>query len=179
MRPITTLLGCAAGAALVTLTLGWPRATFADPPQSLGEGVLENVTFRGELVRDASVRSGWIARATYDNAGDEEATCDLALEVTRTTVHVDARTIPGGTAVWARPEHVVVPAHGHVMRSEEVPPWLAAQLGHHELATLQAGWVSSQLAPRDPARPDPFAVPGFKPPTRSFTLYQVEFEVRR
>jgi hypothetical protein len=178
MRSLVTVLGCCAGSALVTLVLAWPSPTYADPPEALGEGILANVTFRGELARDASVRSGWIAHATFENSGDEDATTDIDLEVTRATVSPDVRTIPGGLAVWTRSEHAVVPAHGHVMRSEEVPVWLGAQLGRNERATVQAIWVGSQLAPPDPGRDVLFRAPGFRPPTRPFTLFQVGFRTR-
>jgi hypothetical protein len=179
VRPVVTVVVSAAGAALATLVLAWPSPTYADPAEMLvGTGVIEKVTFAGKLERDASVRSGWIVSATFENGGDEDTTGDLDLEVTRASVSPDGRTVPDGSVVWKHREHVVVPAHGHVARSEEVPPWLGAQLVHNERATTQAIWVSSQLAVVPPEVAALFAAPGFKQPRRPFTLFQVAFQQR-
>jgi hypothetical protein len=174
MRPIGTVLGLAGASTLVLLTLTWPSPTHADPPPTFtGEGLFGRVTFQGELVRDPGAPSGWVMRLVVENGDDADLPCDLDVSVTRTTVDPGVRSIPPGSIVWQRRERLSIPGHERIVRSEPLPRWLAVQLPHNELASLQATWVSSQLAAPDPARDRLFQDPEFMLPIRRFTLFQV------
>jgi len=169
MRPLATILGFAAITAAATLAVCWPGRTYADPPETFYEaGMVDDVTFSGEVARDATVKSGWAIKVTFQNGGDEEESCTLDAELTRAQVNPDSRATPAGVAVWHHKDKVSVPAHESVVRSYEIPQWMAAQLTANEKAMA----VRAKRIEREESKPNP----NYALITRPYTLYSVAFQ---
>jgi hypothetical protein len=84
MRSFATVLGFAAATAAATLSVCWPGRTYADPPERfVGAGDIDDVSFSGEVTRDATIKSGWAIKVTFENRGDEDETANLDSELTR------------------------------------------------------------------------------------------------
>jgi hypothetical protein len=168
MRHWMTTLGFATAAA-ATLAVCWPSHTYADPPETFFQsGEVEDVTFNGELARDTAVKSGWAIKVTYENRGDEDETCTLDTELTRTLVNPASRASPPGLAVWHRRDKVKVPAHESVVRTYEVPQWMAVQLTSNE----KAAELRQKAIDRENAKP----APNFAIEMRPYTMYAVAFQ---
>jgi hypothetical protein len=168
MRNLVTILGFAASTAAATLAVCWPGRTYADPPERFYEnGTVDDVTFNGEVARDASVRSGWAIKVTYENRGDEDETCTIDTELTRTQVNPASRASQPGLAVWHHKDKVTVPAHESVVRNYEIPQWMAAQLTSNE----KAATLREKLVERENAKP----MPNYAISMRPYTMYSVAF----
>jgi hypothetical protein len=169
MRPLVTVLGFAAVTAAATLSLGWSGRTYADPPEMFFEqGTTDDVSFNGELARDTSVKSGWAIKVTYENKGDDDETCTLDTELTRTQVNPGSRASPPGVAVWHRKDKVSVPAHESVVRSYEIPQWMAAQLTSNDKAMQ----IREKLIQKEEQKP----APNYALTMRPYTMYSVSFQ---
>jgi hypothetical protein len=169
MRNLFTIVGFAVTTAAATLAVCWPGRTYADPPETFYEsGAVEEVAFNGEVARDASVKSGWAIKVTYENRGDEDATCTIDAELTRQQVNPGSRASPAGVAVWHHKDKVTVPAHESVVKSYEVPQWMAVQLTSNEKAmTLREKVIERENAKSQPS----YAVM-----MRPYTMYSVAFQ---
>ena len=168
MRPLATVLGFAAVTAAATLVVGWSGQTYADPPETfLGAGDVDDVSFSGELARDASFKTGWAIKVTYENSGDVDETCTIDTELTRAQVSPGSRASPAGVAVWHHKDKVTVAAHESVVKSYEVPPWMAVQLGANEKASA----LRERMMERENEKPSPNYAVSMRP----YTMYSVAF----
>ena len=169
MRPLVTVLGFAAVTAAATLSLGWSGRTYADPPETFFEsGTADDVTFNGEVARDTSMKSGWAIKVTYENKGDDDETCTLDTELTRTQVNPGSRASPPGVAVWHRKDKLTVPAHESVVRNYEIPQWMAAQLTSNDKAMQ----IREKLIEKENQKP----LPNYAVTMRPYTMYSVSFQ---
>ena len=170
MRPLVTILGFAAITAAATLSLCWPGRTYADPPQIFGEsGEVDDITFQGEVARDPAIRNGWAIKVTYENRGNEDETCDIDATLNRNQVNPGSRSGPDGVAVWHHKEKISVPAHESVVRTYDVPGWMAAQLTGNEKAMQ----LREKMVERESAKPNGGA---FALQMRPYTMYSVGFQ---
>ncbi len=169
MRHLVTILGFAAATAAATLSVCWPGRTWADPPETFYEnGTIDDVTFQGEVVRDAKAKTGWVIQVTYENHGNEDETCTVDTELTRTQVNPASRASPPGLAVWHHKDRLTVPAHESVVRSYEVPQWMAAQLTSND----KAAEIRQKMIDRENAKP----TPNYAISMRPYTMYSVAFQ---
>jgi hypothetical protein len=169
MRSLATILGFAAATAAATLAVCWPGRTYADPPETFFEaGQVDDVTFQGEVARDTTVKSGWAIKVTYDNKGDEDETATIETELTRAQVNPGSRSSPAGVAVWHHKDKVTVPAHESVVRSYEVPQWMAAQLTSNE----KAAQIRDKMIEKENSKPNPSYAISMRP----YTMYSVAFQ---
>jgi hypothetical protein len=169
MRHLVTILGFAAATAAATLSVCWPGRTWADPPETFYEnGAIDDVTFQGEVVRDATTKTGWAIKVTYENGGNEDETCTVDTELTRTQVNPASRASPPGLAVWHHKDRVSVPAHESVVRNYEIPQWMAAQLTSNEKAMA----IRQKMVDRENARP----APNYAISMRPYTMFSVAFQ---
>jgi hypothetical protein len=169
MRHVVTILGFAAATAAATLSVCWPGRTYADPPETFYEsGQVDDVSFQGELAKDASFKTGWAIKVTYENRGDEDETCTIDTELTRTQVNPASRASPPGLAVWHHKDKLNVPAHESVVRNYEVPAWMAALLTSND----KAAQVREKLIERENAK----AQPNYALTMRPYTMYSVTFQ---
>jgi len=169
MRKLVTLLGFASATAAATLAVCWPGHTWADPPETFyGAGNVDDVSFSGEVERDPSLKTGWAIKVTYENRGAEDETCTIDSELTRTQVNPASRASPPGLAVWHHKDRVTVPAQESVVRSYEVPAWMAAQLTSNE----KAATVREKLIERESNKPNPNYAISMRP----YTMYSVAFQ---
>jgi hypothetical protein len=168
MRSFVTVLGFAAATAAATLAVCWPGRTYADPPERfIGAGDVDDVSFEGEVTRDATVKSGWAIKVTFENRGDEQQTCKLDSELTRAQVAPMSRVERAGVAVWHHKDSVTVPAHESVVRVYEIPASLARLLAANE----QALALRDKLIEKESAKPNP----NFAIQMRPFTSFGVAF----
>jgi hypothetical protein len=169
MRPLVTVLGFAAITAATTLVVGWSGQTYADPPETFfGSGDVDDVSFNGELVRDATFKTGWAIKVTFQNRGDDDETCTLDTELTRAEINPGSRASPPGVAVWHRKDRVTVPAHEEVARSYDVPQWMAAQLTSNDKAMT----IREKVIEKENQKP----APNFALQMRPYTMYGVAFQ---
>ena len=169
MGKLVTILGFAATTACATLAIGWPGRTFADPPETFYEsGVVDDIGFQGELVRDETKKNVWALKVTYDNRGDEDQTCTIDTELTRQLISPGSRSSPPGVAVWHHKDRVTVAAHESVVKSYEVPAWMAVQLGANEKAMA----IRQKSVDRENAKP----MPNYALTMRPYTMYSVAFQ---
>ena len=132
MRPLATVLGFAAVTAAATLVIGWSGQTYADPPETfLGSGDVDDVSFNGELAHDASFKSGWAIKVTFENRGDDDETCTMDTELTR------VRGQPGLQGQPARRRRVAPQGPGHGARARERRPHLRRPAVDGRAAELQ------------------------------------------
>jgi hypothetical protein len=168
MQKWVTIVGFAATTAAATLAVGWPGRTFADPPETFFEsGEVDDVTFSGEVARDASLKGGWAIKVTYENRGDEEETCEIDAELTRAQIHPGDRSSPAGVTVWHHKEKVTVAAHESAVKSYEVPQWMAVQLTANEKAAA----IRQKMVDRENEKPNPNYALSMHP----YTVYAVAF----
>jgi hypothetical protein len=168
MRQVCTVLGFAAATAAVTLAVCWPGRTYAERPDGFFEpGEVDDVTFSGEVARDPALKSGWAIKVTYENAGDVEETRTIDTELTRAQVSPGSRASPAGVAVWHHKDKVTVAAHESVVKSYEVPPWMAVQLGANEKASA----IREKMMERENEKPSPNYALSMRP----YTMYSVAF----
>jgi hypothetical protein len=169
MRQVVTILGFAAATAIATLAVCWPGRTYADPPETFFQsGEVDDVTFSGEVARDTTVKSGWSIKVTYENRGDEDETCPIDTELTRAEINPGSRSGPSGVAVWHHKDRVTVAAHESVVKTYEVPQWMAVQLTANE----KAGIIRQKMADRENAKPNPNYAISMRP----YTMYSVAFQ---
>lgn len=169
MRSFATVLGFAAATAAATLAVCWPGRTYADPPERfIGAGDIDDVTFSGEVTRDATLKSGWAIKVTFENRGDEDETAKLDSELTRAMVAPASRAEPAGVTVWHRKDSVTVPAHESVVREYEIPASVAKQLSANE----QAMALREKLIEKDSQKPNP----NFALQMRPYTMFGVAFQ---
>jgi hypothetical protein len=169
MRQLRTLLGFAIMSSGATLAIAWPGRTYADPPETFyGAGVVDDVSFEGEIVRDASAKNGWAIMVTYSNGGEADETCTIQAQLTRQTVNPASRSGPAGVAVWRHKEKVTVAAHESVVRSYDVPAWVAVQLTANDKATD----LRQKAIDRDTEKPTPSYAVSMRP----YTMYSVAFQ---
>jgi hypothetical protein len=169
MRSFATVLGFAAATAAATLAVCWPGRTYADPPERfIGAGDIDDVSFSGEVTRDATLKSGWAIKVTFENRGDEQETCKLDSELTRAQVNPAARAEPPGVTIWHHKDSVTVPAHESVARVYEIPASLARLLTANE----QAMALREKLIEKESAKP----TPNFALQMRPFTAFAVAFQ---
>jgi hypothetical protein len=169
MRPLVTVLGFAVVTAAATLVVGWSGETYADPPETfLGSGDVDDVSFNGELVRDATFKTGWAIKVTFQNRGDDDETCTLDTELTRSEVNPGSRASPPGVAVWHHKDRVTVAAHEEVARSYDVPQWMAAQLTSNDKAMS----IREKVVEKENQKP----APNFALQMRPYTMYGVAFQ---
>jgi len=169
MQPLVTVLGFAAITASAALVVGWSGQTYADPPETfLGNGDVDDVSFAGELAHDASFKTGWAIKVTFENKGDEDETCTMDTELTRAQINPGSRASPPGVAVWHHKDRVAVPAHESVERTYDVPPWMAAQLTSNDKAMQ----LREKLVETESQKP----APNFALQMRPYTLYGVAFQ---
>jgi hypothetical protein len=168
-RPLLTVLGFAGATALASLTAFWPGTTHADPPEVYyGGGEISNVSFQGEVVKDAKAKTGWAIQVTLENTGDQDETCPLETDLTRQVVNPASRAGEMGTAVWRHKDKVLVPAHEKIVKTYEVPAWTAAQLTANEKA--QALREKQQEAESNKPQPN------YAMMMRPYTMYGVAFQ---
>lgn len=168
MRPLVTVLGFAAVTAAATLALGWSSRTYADPPETFFEsGDVDDVTFSGELAHDPTLKTGWAIKVTYENRGDEDQTAQLDTELEKTLINPGSRASPPGLAVWHHKDKITVPAHESVVKSYDVPAWMAAQL----TANDKAAQIREKLIEKENEKPQPNYALSMKP----YTMYSVAF----
>jgi hypothetical protein len=168
MRQLFTILGFAAATATATLAVCWPCRTYADPPETFFQsGDVDDITFSGEVARDTALKTGWALKITYENRGDEDETCQLDSELMRAQVNPGSRASPAGTAVWHHKDKVTVAAHESVVKSYEVPAWMAVQLG----ATEKADALRQKTIDRENEKPNPNYAISMRP----YTMYSVAF----
>jgi hypothetical protein len=168
MRQLVTILGFAVTTTAATLAVGWPGRTFADPPETFFEsGDIDDITFSGEVARDGSMKSGWAIKVTYENHGDQDATCQLDTELTRAQINPGSRSSPAGVAVWHHKDKVTVTAHESVVRSYEVPAWMGVQLTANE----KAADLRQKIIDRENEKPNPNYAISMRP----YTMYSVAF----
>ena len=169
MRSFATVLGFAAVTAAATLAVCWPGRTYADPPETFFEsGTTDDITFNGEVARDPSVKSGWAIKVTYENRGDEDETCTIDTELTRTQINPGSRASPPGVAVWHHKEKLSVPAHESVVKNYEIPQWMAAQLTSNDKAMA----IREKLIEKENQKPQP----NYALTMRPYTMYSVSFQ---
>jgi hypothetical protein len=169
MRSIATISGFAAVTAAATLAVCWPGRTYAEPPETYFEaGSVRKVTFQGEVARDSAAKSGWAIRVTYNNGGDEDETCTIDTELTKATVNPASRASPPGVAIWRRKDKVTVPAHESIVRTYEVPAWVAAQLTANE----KAAQLRQKMEEAEMKKPNP----RFALTMRPYTMFSVAFQ---
>ncbi len=169
MRPLATVLGFAAVTAAAALVVGWSGRTYADPPETfLGAGDVDDVSFSGELARDATFKNGWAIKVTFENRGDDDQTCTIDTELTRSQVNPGSRASPPGMAVWHRKDRVTVAAHESVVRTYDVPQWMAAQLTSNERAMQ----IREKRIEADSQKP----TPSFALQMQPYTMYGVAFQ---
>jgi hypothetical protein len=167
--PFVTVLGFAAITAATTLVIGWSGRTYADPPETFFEsGTVDDLSFSGELAHDASYKTGWAIKVTVENRGDEDGTCTLDTELTRAQVSPGSRSSPAGVAVWHRKEKVTVTAHESVVRTYDVPQWMAAQLAAND----KSAQIREKMIERENAKP----MPNYALSMRPYTMYSVAFQ---
>jgi hypothetical protein len=168
MRKSVTVFGFAAATAAATLAVCWPCRTYADPPETFFEsGEVDDITFSGEIARDAAMKSGWAMKVTYENRGDEEGHCQIDSELMRAQVNPGSRASPPGVAVWHHKDKVTVAAHESVVKSYEVPAWMAVQLGANE----KASEARQKMVDRENEKPNPNYAISMRP----YTMYSVAF----
>ena len=169
MRSFATVLGFAAVTAAATLAVCWPGRTYADPPERfIGAGDVDNVSFSGEVTRDATLKSGWAIKVTFENRGDEDETAKLDSELTRAQVAPASRAEPLGITVWHHKDSVKVPAHESVVRVYEIPASVAKQLSANEHAMA----LREKLIEKENAK----ANPDFRLSMRPYTMFGVAFQ---
>jgi hypothetical protein len=169
MRPLATVLGFAAVTAAATLVVGWSGQTYADPPETfLGAGDVDDVSFNGELAHDASFKTGWAIKVTFENTGNDDETCTMDTELTRAAINPGSRASPPGVAVWHRKERLTVPAHETVARTYDVPQWMAAQLTSNDKAMQ----IREKMIEKESQKP----APNFALQMRPYTMYGVAFQ---
>ena len=168
MRNLVTILGFAATTAAATLAVCWPGRTYADPPETFYEsGSVDDVTFSGEVARDTSLQSGWAIKVTYENRGDEDETCQIDTELTRTQVNPALAREPAGA------RRVAPQGQGHRPgareRREELrgAAWMAVQLTSNEKATT----LREKVIDRENEKPNPNYAISMRP----YTMYSVAF----
>jgi hypothetical protein len=169
MRPFATVLGFATVTAVTTFIVGWSPQTFADPPETFfGAGTVDAVTFSGEIAHDASFKTGWAIKVTYENGGDDDETAVFDAELARSQVSPASRASAPGVAVWHHRDKVTVPAHETVERVYDVPQWVAAQLSSNDKAMQ----IRQKKIERESEKPEP----NFALSMRPYTLYSVAFQ---
>lgn len=169
MRSFATVLGFAAATAAATLAVCWPARTYADPPERfIGAGDIDDVSFSGEVTRDATLKSGWALKVTFENRGDEDETAKLDSELTRAMVAPASRAEPAGVTVWHHKDSVTVPAHESVVRVYEIPASVAKQLSANE----QAMALREKLIEKESQKPNP----NFALQMRPYTMFGVAFQ---
>jgi hypothetical protein len=119
LQPFATVTLFALGALATTLTLLWPRPTFAEAiPDEERVGEYEedgmrfgNIVVRGELVASATAPGGWVLVRTLENKGDAPERCVVEERVLRTEDMLDARVTPSPTAVVLRNQPIALGPH--------------------------------------------------------------------
>jgi hypothetical protein len=168
MRPFSIFTQLAVVTAAGVLAIGWSGSTYADPPESfMGGGDVDDLSFNGEVARDASVKSGWSIKVTFENRGDADQTCNLDTELTRAQVSPASRASPPGVAVWHRKDKIAVPAHETAERTYEVPQWMAAQLTANEKSVE----LRQKAVEKESEKPNPNYALSMRP----YTSYSVAF----
>jgi hypothetical protein len=169
MGKLVTILGFAATTACATLAVCWPGRTYADPPETFYEaGMVDDITFQGELTHDDTRKNAWALKVTYENRGDHDQTCAFETELTKTLINPGSRSSPPGVAVWHHKDQVTVVAHESVVKSYEVPAWMAVQLTANDKAmTLRQTAID-----RENAKP----MPNYALTMRPYTMYSVAFQ---
>ena len=78
-----------------------------------------------------------------------------------------SRASPPGVAVWHHKDKVTVAAHESVVKSYEVPAWMAVQLTSNE----KAGELRQKMVDRENEKPNPNYAISMRP----YTMYSVAF----
>lgn len=169
MRPLVTVLGFAAITATATLAVCWPGSTYAEPPSPMfgDQGEIDDLTFQGEVTHDPSLRNGWAIKVTYQNRGDEDQNCEIDALLMRDQVNPGSRSGPDGVAVWHHKEKVNVAAHESLVKTFDVPQWMAAQLTANE----KAAQIREKMIERENAKPNG----NFALQMRPYVMYAVGF----
>jgi hypothetical protein len=165
IRSVATVLGFAALTSAATLTVFWPKATFADGPNQdlVQDGTKVNhVVIDGEVVRDKKAKTGWVIEVTAENRGTEAETAELETDLQRVISNPMSRAAPMPTAVMKKKETITVAAGEKVTKRYAVPAAFAAQMTAQEAA--------------DTAREKAEAKGKFLAMPRSVTYFSVAFK---
>jgi hypothetical protein len=131
IRSVATVIGFAAIASAATLTIFWPKATFAEDPATdlVQDGTkVDHVVVSGEVVRDKKSKTGWVIEVTAENRGDEAESAELETDLTRQVSNPMSRAAPMPTAVLKKKETITVAAGEKVTKRYDVPAAFAAQM---------------------------------------------------
>ena len=85
----------------------------------------------------------------------------------RNQVNPGSRSGPAGVAVWHHKEKVTVVAHESVVKSYEVPAWMAVQLTANE----KASELRQKTVDRENQKPNPNYAISMRP----YTMYSIAF----
>src|SRR5262245_25578891 len=124
IRSVATVIGFAAIASAATLTVFWPKATFAEDPATdlVQDGTKVNhVVVSGDVVKDKKSKTGWVIEVTAENRGDEAETAALETDLTRQVSNPMSRAAPMPTAVMKKKETITVAAGEKVTKRYDVP----------------------------------------------------------
>jgi hypothetical protein len=163
-RTLTTVLGFAALTAAATLTVAWPKATFADDDQEDDMGLtadgttLGHVLVNGEILRDPKAKTGWVVEVTAENKGTETETWKLETDLTRVVSSPMSRAMPTPTTVWKQSESITLAAGEKVVKRYVVPAGFGTQLtatANAEAAMQKASEAGKPL-PAFAMRPRPY-----------------------
>jgi hypothetical protein len=135
IRSVATVIGFAAVTSAATLTVFWPKATFAEDAATdlVQDGTKVNhVVVSGELVREKKSKTGWVIEVTAENRGDEAETAELETDLTRQVSNPMSRAAPMPTAVLKKKESITVAAGEKVTKRYDVPAAFAAQINAQE-----------------------------------------------
>ena len=133
LRTLATVTGFAAITAAAALGVAWPHTTYADGAavvvQYTPEGTrIADVLVKGNLVRDANAKSGWVVVVTAENKSAQAETVLVETDITRTVSQPMARVMPVPQTAWSTTEQVTLAAHQKITKRYEVPAALASQI---------------------------------------------------
>jgi hypothetical protein len=170
IRSIATVLGFATLTAAATLTALWPKQTLADGDLDAldefapGGTKLGHILVKGEIVRDAKSKTGWVVEVTAENQEVESETVRLETDLTRTISNPMSRAQPAPTAVWRQTESITLAAGEKVTKRYVVPAAFGAQLttSANIQSQMEKALEAGKEIPAIAMRPRPFFNVQFK-----------------